>query len=128
MKDFLKAIPALLLFPIADPKAFGFLLLAVFAMFVVMAIPLILTGLLIGLGIQFSGYLVNLWGQINPDTKILTIVGIVTILVSSVLALPTINNIIKNIREFAWNQLEKNKLHYRGGRLFSAPETHKPLK
>src|SRR6266567_899626 len=112
VKNFLKLILALFLFPIADPQAFFILFSLLFLVSFILTLPVMVFGLLIGLGLQFSNYTVSLWNHSDYDTKLLVIVGIIGI--AAFTALPVGVSVFKKIRKYAWSQLEKNNIHHRG--------------
>ncbi len=121
IKEIVKTIPAFILFPIADPISFLKLLFLIIFLAIVLCIPIIVIGLLLGIGVQLASYISGLYKQASSDTKIIVIVGIIGSVVGAIAVLPIISSVFKKLRNFSWDLLEKNKIHFRGAGLFATP-------
>ena len=95
-RRFIRLAFVMLLLPFADPKAFFQFFLLSLVFLVVICVPLIAFGFMVGLGIQLGNYVVYLWNNSGNDTKLTVVVGSLVAIIPTIVALPVTFDIFLN--------------------------------
>ena len=82
MKEIIAVIGQFLAMSITNPKKYFLSLFLLVLLSVAIISPLIIAGVILGIGIQAGFYVLTLWTESTSDTKLLVIVSCIGIMVS----------------------------------------------